>query len=133
MKIILVTLFISLTSVLAFAWATNRPVILNTDNLAAEIKSLRQEMATRAACPKTTTNQFVPSLLDDDATPSGGLISVKDPKSPGVNVYLEKNLTSKIVARMEFGNNYPFISKDSDWYQVIVNSKTGFAPAQLVK
>lgn len=152
---ILATLFVSSLSIFVYATVSNRLTNPNPPaSLLTEMQSLRQEVAklnltqeqenkaaaelqkikTELANLKSTSQNTI-SIEDilGVASPSGGLVTIKDSKNRTVNVYQEKNTSSKVLTKMEFGQNYPFIDKSPDWYQVVVNNQTGFVSSQFVK
>lgn len=146
---ILAALLISAVSLLASN--TTRPDQKEAlAKLSAQVDSLHQELAKinpPVAGPDASTAAQLRALKNDiinlkaasnganllgDETTQAGIITTKD-KSQSVNVYQEKNLSGKIIGKLEMGKTYPFIDKSADWYLVLLAGQQGYVASSLVK
>jgi hypothetical protein len=63
-----------------------------------------------------------------------GFITVSSSLWPTVDVYQATNVLSPIVSQLKYGNVYPFLTDQSDWYQVRTNvNTTGWVQKSVVK
>ncbi|MBI4099375.1 hypothetical protein HY440_00030 [Candidatus Microgenomates bacterium] len=150
--LVLAALFVSLVGVLAYT-ASLPPKTDTSAALLSEIQSLRQEVAKLAPAPtgqdastaaelrrikselgtlKSAPPSSPSSLLTDDNS-QVGIVTIKDPKTQTVNVYQDKTLSGKVIAKMEQGKTYPFIDKNPSWYLILVSSQQGYVASSAVK
>lgn len=151
--IVLIILFISTFSIFAYSEITNRPQNLESESatysqqisslkldlekqnkefseiIARELGRINSELINIKGVQKVN----VDSTVMGDTTSQVGTVTISDKKYPTVDVYLEKSISSKVVAKAEFGKTYTFIEKDQDWYLILLGAKEGFIRSQFVK
>jgi len=150
--IVLMTLFISSFSIFAYSEINSRslnqesasaPVVKQVSSLKLELenqnKTFHEELIRELGKVKDQLINLkgVQKVTPDtgilgDAT-SVGTVTIKDKQYPIVNVYKEKNISSEVIGKAEFGKTYTFIEKDQTWYLILLGEKQGYIQSEFVK
>ncbi len=109
--------------------ASYENVMLELNQLKNELTKLREDQA-NGVLGTNSTKQGSSSVASSQV----GFVTLKDSANKTANVYQEKNLSSKVIGRVQFGTDYIFTQKESSWYFIRVgDKKEGWVDGQLLK
>lgn len=149
--IILLALFISVTSILAYDYFSPNPLVSQMEALRAEVAKIGPLAAPPSGIAESSLaaqlrrlETELAGLKNKNASPAAtgslgdeaftvGLVTIKDAKNKTADLYQDKSLKGAVVGKIDFGKSYPFIDKDPAWYLILFNGKQGYVASNLVK
>ena len=103
------------------------------ENVMLELTQLKNELTKLRDQPNGALGNS-DKQASSGAKSQAGFVTLKDNANPTSNVYQEKDLSSKVVGKVQFGTDYVFLQKEKDWYFIGVgNNQQGWIESQLVK
>lgn len=149
--IILATLFISAFSIYAYAQIQEKGKASDsqtTSSFSDKIDSLKTdleeqnkifyeklskelELATDKLELEDTNDEN--TSISEDTTIKVGSITIADKENSIVKVYLEKDTTSKVIGEIKYEETYTYITKDANWYLILLDDEEGYVSSQFVK